>query len=59
MGDEILKTRFWKTKLLLKKVYWDLDRKGIWSKGYFVLRVVINEEVIRKYVESQVEEGTG
>ena len=41
----------------LKKVYW--DRKGIWGKGYFVSTVGINEEVIRRYVESQEEEETG
>ena len=41
----------------LKKVYW--DRKGIWGKGYFVSTVVINEEVIRRYVQSQEEEETG
>jgi len=28
----------------LEKVYW--DRKGIWSKGYFVSTVGINEEII-------------
>jgi len=41
----------------LKKVYW--DRKGIWGKGYFVSTVGINEEVIRRYVESQEKEETG
>ena len=41
----------------LKKVYW--DKKGIWGKGYFVSTVGINEEVIRKYVQSQAEEETG
>ena len=41
----------------LKKVYW--DRKGIWGKGYFVSTVGINEEVIRRYVQSQEEEETG
>jgi len=41
----------------LKKVYW--DRKGIWGKGYFVSRIGINGEVIRKYVESQEDEETG
>ena len=40
-----------------KKVYW--DKKGIWGKGYFVSTVGINEEVIRKYVESQEKEETG
>jgi len=41
----------------LKKVYW--DRKGIWGKGYFVSTVGINEDIIRKYVQSQEEEETG
>ena len=41
----------------LKKVYW--DRKGIWGKGYFISTVGINEEVIRRYVESQGKEETG
>jgi len=42
----------------LKKVYW--DKKGNWwGKGYFVSTVGINEEVIRKYVQSQAEEETG
>jgi len=41
----------------LKKVYW--DRQGICGKGYFVSTVGINEEVIRRYVESQEEEETG
>ncbi|MHC2995799.1 MAG: transposase [Candidatus Atribacteria bacterium] len=34
----------------LDKVYWDTKR--IWAKGYFVSAVGINEEVIRRYVES-------
>jgi len=41
----------------LKKGYW--DRKSIWGKGYFVSTVGINEEVIRRYVESQEKEETG
>ena len=41
----------------LKKVYW--DKKGIWGKGYFVSTVGINEEIIRRYVQSQAEEETG
>jgi len=41
----------------LKKVYW--DRKGIWGKGYFVSTVDINEEVIRRYVQSQEKTETG
>jgi len=41
----------------LGKVYW--DKKGIWSKGFFVSTAGINEEVIRKYVEMQAKEDTG
>ena len=41
----------------LKKVYW--KRKGILGKGYFVSTVGINEEVIRRYVESQEQEEIG
>jgi len=41
----------------LKKVYW--DKKGVWGKGYFVSMVGINEEVIRRYVQSQEKEETG
>jgi len=33
----------------LKKFYW--DNKGMWSTGFFVSTVGINESVIRKYVE--------
>lgn len=31
----------------------------MWSRGYFVSTAVINEEVIRKYVQHQAEEETG
>ena len=41
----------------LKKVYW--DRQDIWSKGFFVSTVGINEEVIRRYVQLQEKEETG
>jgi len=41
----------------MKKVYW--DRQGIWGKWYFVSTVGINEEVIRRYVQSQKKEETG
>ena len=40
----------------MKKVYW--DQKGIWGKEYFVSTAGINEEVIRKYDQSQAEEET-
>ena len=41
----------------LEHVYW--DREGIWSKGFFVSTVGINEAVIRRYVEMQAKEDTG
>jgi len=41
----------------LEKMYW--YRKGIWGEVYFVSTVGFNEEVIRRYVESQEEEETG
>ena len=41
----------------LKKVYWGTD--GIWSDGYFVSTVGINERVIKRYIESQSEEDSG
>lgn len=41
----------------LKDVYWGTD--GIWSEGYFVSTVGINETVIRKYIENQGKEDSG
>ena len=41
----------------LKEVYW--DEAGIWSKGFFVSTVGIDEAIIRKYVEMQEKEDTG
>ena len=41
----------------LAKVYW--DREGIWSPGYFVSTVGINEAIIRRYVEMQGQEDAG
>ena len=41
----------------LDKVYWGVE--GIWSIGYFVSTVGINEEVIRKYIEMQGKEDSG
>lgn len=41
----------------LSKVYW--DNQGIWSKGFFVSTVGINERVIRDYVNMQAKEDTG
>lgn len=41
----------------LKKVYWGND--GIWSEGYFVSTVGINEEIIKKYIQQQGKEDFG
>ena len=41
----------------LGNVYW--DHEGIWSKGFFVSTVGINESVIRRYVEMQGKEDAG
>jgi putative transposase len=41
----------------LEKVYW--DKKGIWSKGYFVSTVGIDEKIIKNYVRMQGEEDAG
>ena len=43
--------------VFLKDVYWGTD--GIWSDGYFVSTVGINEEVIKKYIEQQGKEDSG
>lgn len=41
----------------LKDLYWGTD--GIWSDGYFVSTVGVNEEIIHKYIENQGKEDTG
>ncbi|MBI5873213.1 MAG: transposase, partial [Candidatus Omnitrophica bacterium] len=41
----------------LKKFYW--DNEGIWSTGFFVSTLGVNEGVIKKYVEIQGKEDTG
>ena len=41
----------------LKQVYWGTS--AIWSEGYFVSTVGINEEVIKKYIQKQGEEDLG
>lgn len=38
----------------MKEVYWGTG--SIWSKGYFVSTVGINEQIIRKYIEHQGKE---
>jgi len=41
----------------LKNVYWGTE--SIWSIGYFISTVGVNESVIRKYIEMQEKEDTG
>ena len=41
----------------LQKLYWGTD--GIWSDGYFVSTVGIDENIIRKYIENQGEVDVG
>ena len=48
-----LKQRF----RFLKNVY--LDEGGIWSVGYFVSTVGINEAIIRRYIRKQQKEDGG
>ncbi|MGH7239861.1 MAG: IS200/IS605 family transposase [Candidatus Saccharimonadales bacterium] len=48
-----LKTQF----PFLKQVYWGTD--SIWSEGYFVSTVGINEDIIRRYIEQQGQADAG
>ncbi len=41
----------------VKKAYWGTD--GMWSDGYFVSTVGINEDVIKKYIEMQGKDDSG
>ena len=41
----------------LKDVYWGTD--GLWSDGYFVTTVGINERIIQKYIQYQGQEDSG
>ena len=41
----------------LRKTYW--GTRSIWSAGYFVSTVGINEAVIRRYIENQGKEDAG
>ena len=42
----------------LTNVYHDGDA-GIWSDGYFMSNVGVNEEIISKYIENQGKEDSG
>jgi putative transposase len=41
----------------LKQVYWGTD--AVWSEGYFVSTVGVDESVIRRYVEEQGKKDAG
>lgn len=41
----------------LKDVYWGTD--GVWSDGYFVSTVGVNEHIIKRYIENQGKEDSG
>jgi len=41
----------------IKRAYWGTD--GMWSDGYFVSMVSINEKIIRRYIEMQGREDSG
>ena len=41
----------------LKQLYWGTD--SIWSSGYFVSTVGVNDTVIKKYIENQGKEDSG
>ncbi len=41
----------------LRKIYW--GTRSVWSAGYFVSTVGVNEEIIRRYIQQQGEEDAG
>jgi putative transposase len=41
----------------LKKIYWGTD--SVWSEGYFVSTVRLNESMIKQYVQMQGEKDAG
>ena len=41
----------------IKDLYWGTD--GIWSDGYFVSTVGVNEDMIKQYIERQGKEDAG
>lgn len=52
-SGRLLKKRF----EYMRKAYWGID--GIWSDGYFVSTVGINEYALKKYIEHQGLEDMG
>ena len=41
----------------LKQVYWGTE--AVWSEGYFVSTVGINDKIVRAYIENQGKKDTG
>ena len=41
----------------LKQIYWGTD--AIWSEGYFVSTVGVDEQIITKYIEEQGKKDSG
>ena len=41
----------------LKQLYWGTD--GVWSDGYFVSTIGVNELTIKKYIDNQGKEDSG
>ena len=52
-SGRLMKRRY----LYMRKAYYGSD--GIWSDGYFVSTVGVNEQVIKKYIEHQGKEDSG
>jgi len=53
ISGRLMKKRF----EYMRKAYWGTD--GIWSDGYFVSTIGIDEHVIKKYIEHQGQEDMG
>ncbi|WP_331256563.1 IS200/IS605 family transposase [Candidatus Bealeia paramacronuclearis] len=53
MSGRLLKKKF----EYMRKAYWGVD--GIWSDGYFVSTVGVNEYAIKRYIEHQGQEDLG
>ncbi|MEB3701367.1 IS200/IS605 family transposase [Candidatus Bealeia paramacronuclearis] len=53
MSGKLLKKKF----EYMRKAYWGVD--GIWSDGYFVSTVGVNEYAIKRYIEHQGQEDLG
>ena len=51
--SRVLKQKF----PFLKQLYWGTD--GIWSDGYFVSTIGVNEQQIKTYIENQGKEDSG